>query len=286
MAPLDGKICIITGATSGIGFATAVKLAEMGARLALVGSDRERGEAAVVRLQSERPASDVVFFRADLARPPDVRQLARELSALPRVDVLVNNAGAIFRHRHETPEGLERTFALNHLAPYLLTRLLVPKLLASAAARVITVSSRAHVGARLDFDDLQMERRFNGWTAYRRSKLCNILFTRELARRFAGSGVTANALHPGFVASRFADNLDGFFHAVWTVGKRLFAISSARGAETSVYLAAAPEVEGVSCLYFHRCRPVRPTAVAQDDGVAFRLWQASARLVGLPEDGV
>jgi NAD(P)-dependent dehydrogenase (short-subunit alcohol dehydrogenase family) len=284
MAALDGKVCVITGATSGIGYATAEKLLPTGARLVLLGRDTDRGEQAAVRLRAIRPEAEISLHYADLARLPDVRHAAQQLMALPRIDVLINNAGAIFRRRHETPEGLERTFALNHMAPYLLTRLLAPKLAASAPARVVTVASRAHLGATLDFDDLQMERRYDGWAAYRRSKLCNILFTRELSRRLTGMGVTANALHPGFVASRFGDNTNGLFRAALGIGKQIFAVSNEQGAETPAYLASSPEVQGVSGLYFHNCRPILPSAAAQDDAAALRLWQASARLAGLGED--
>jgi retinol dehydrogenase-12 len=283
MAALDGKICVITGATSGIGLATAEKLAVAGARLVLVGRDRAKGATAAARVKALRPEGEVRLLFADLSRIAGVRALAAELAALPRIDVLINNAGGIFRRRYETADGLELTFGLNHMAYYVLTRLLIERLAASAPARVINVASRAHVGARLDFDDLQMARDFVGWRAYGRSKLCNILFTRELARRIAGSGVTANCLHPGFVASGFGDNNEGFFRAGIGMAKRLFAISPERGAETPAYLAVSPEVAAVSGLYFADCRAVEPSAAAQDDAAARRLWQESARLAALPE---
>jgi NAD(P)-dependent dehydrogenase (short-subunit alcohol dehydrogenase family) len=283
MAALDGKLCVITGATSGIGLATAEKLAIAGARLVLVGRDHAKGEAAAARLKALRPDAPVTILLADLAHLADVRQLAAQLTALPRIDVLINNAGGIFRRRHETSDGFERTFALNHMAYYLLTRLVLDRLAASAPARIVNVASRAHESATLDFDDLQMARRFNGWTAYRRSKLCNILFTRELARRLAGTGVTANCLHPGFVASRFGDNTDGAFRAGIRLAKRAFALSPERGAETSAYLASAPDVAGTSGLYFAKCRAIEPSAAARDDQAAVRLWRESARLADLPE---
>lgn len=286
MALLDGKLCVVTGATSGIGYATAEKLVVLGARLVLVGRDPARGAAAAARLGVLRGGADITHLTADLERPPEVRRLAATLAALPRLDVLINNAGAIFRDRQETPEGFERTFALNHLAPYLLTRLLAPKLKASAPARVITVASRAHVGARLDFDDLQMRKRYDGWTAYRRSKLFNILFTRELSRQLVGTGVTANALHPGFVATRFGDNTSGLFRATLTLGKQLFAIAPELGAETPAYLASSPDIEGVTGLYFQKSRPILPSAAAQDEAAALRLWRESARLAGLAEDAL
>jgi NAD(P)-dependent dehydrogenase (short-subunit alcohol dehydrogenase family) len=196
--------------------------------------------------------------------------------------VLINNAGAIFGRRAETVDGLERTFALNHMSYYVLTRLLLPRLAASAPARIVVVASGAHYSARLDFDDLQSARGFTGWTAYRRSKLCNILFTRELARRIAGTGVTANCLHPGFVATGFGDNTDGLFRASLALGKRLIALSPARGAETMVYLASSPDVSSLSGLYFGKCRAQAPSEAAQDDEAALKLWNESARIAGLP----
>jgi NAD(P)-dependent dehydrogenase (short-subunit alcohol dehydrogenase family) len=195
--------------------------------------------------------------------------------------VLLNNAGAIFRERAETADGLERTFALNHMGYYVLTRLLEAKLRQSAPARVVNVASIAHRGATLDFDDLQTRRGYEGWLAYRRSKLCNILFTRELARRLQGSGVTANCLHPGFVASRFGDNNRGFLGMSLAFGKRLLAISVEKGAETPFYCASAPELANSSGLYFDKCLAVAPSRAAQDDRAAGRLWDESARLAGM-----
>jgi NAD(P)-dependent dehydrogenase (short-subunit alcohol dehydrogenase family) len=217
---------------------------------------------------------------ADLLRMGEVRRLGGELlDSYPRIDVLVNNAGALFRERAVTEDGLERTFALNHMACFLLTDLLRERLVASAPARVVSVASRAHQQASgLDLDDLNLERGFSGWTAYCRSKLANILFTRALARRLAGTGVTANCLHPGFVASRFGDNNRGAFR--WGIGiaKRLFAISEAQGAETIVYLASDPAVAGITGGYFANSRPATPSRAAQDDAVAERLWEISGKL--------
>ncbi len=281
MAGIEGKICVVTGATSGIGLVTAEHLAAMGAQLVLVGRDKAKGDAALRRITRRAPGAHAEIHYADLARMDDVRRLGRELAALPRIDVLVNNAGAIFRRRQATPDGLERTFALNHMAYFLLTALLRERLAAAAPARIVSVASEAHRGVTLDFDDLQSARRYNGWTAYRRSKLCNILFTRELAHRLQGTGVTANCLHPGFVASSFGDNNEGVFRIALAIAKRLFAISEEQGAATSVYLASSPEVEGMSGLYFDKCRPRMPSTPAQDDGAARRLWEESARLAGL-----
>jgi NAD(P)-dependent dehydrogenase (short-subunit alcohol dehydrogenase family) len=198
--------------------------------------------------------------------------------------VLVNNAGAIFARRAATADGLERTFALNHMAYFLLTNLLRDRLVASAPARIVNVASRAHDDAMLDFSDLNLERDYSGWTAYRRSKLANMLFTRELARRLQGTGVTVNSLHPGFCASRFGDNTSGLYRAGMGIAKRLFAIRPESGAETIVYLASALEVEGESGGYFARSAPAKPSREAQDDTAARRLWDRSAEIARIPAE--
>ncbi len=277
---MQGKICVITGATSGIGLAAAEALAAKGASLALVGRDRARGEAALARVRAAAPGVRATMHYADLLRMSEVRRLGVELlAAYPHIDVLVNNAGAFFERREVTEDGLERTFALNHMAYFLLTHVLRERLATSAPARVVSVASRAHQQARgLDLDDLSLARGYNGWTAYCRSKLANILFTRALARRLAGTGVTANCLHPGFVASRFGDNNRGPFRWGIGLGKRFFAISEARGAETVVYLASDPAVASTTGGYFANSRPATPTLAAQDDRVAERLWEISAKL--------
>ena len=279
---MQGKICVITGATSGIGLAAAVALAARGASLALVGRDRARGEAALAKVRAAAPGVRATMHYADLLRMSEVRRLGAELLAgYPRIDVLVNNAGALFGRREVTEDGLERTFALNHMAYFLLTHVLRERLAASAPARVVSVASRAHQQARgLDLDDLSLERGYSGWTAYCRSKLANILFTRALARRLAGAGVTANCLHPGFVASRFGDNNRGPFRWGIGLGKRFFAISEARGAETVVYLGSDPAVASTTGGYFANSKPATPTLAAQDDRVAERLWEISAKLAG------
>lgn len=278
---MRGKTCIITGATSGIGLETAARLGALGARLVLVGRNREKGEAALARLRADVPGVAVEMHYADLSRPDEIRGLADALLArAARIDVLLNNAGAIFVRREIAADGLEQTFALNHMAYFRLTALLRDRLIASAPARIVNVSSEAHRGARLDFDDLQSARHYSGWRAYGRSKLANILFTRELARRLERTGVTANCLHPGFVATAFGDNNRGPLRFGLAVGKLLVAISVQRGAQTPVYLASSPELDGKSGKYFSNCRERQPDARARDDRTAARLWAESERLAG------
>ena len=208
--------------------------------------------------------------------------MAAEIAAAePRVDVLLNNAGAMFGPRQVTPDGLERTFALNHMSYFLLTHGLRERLRAAAPARVVNTASGAHRRARLDFDDLQSARGYRGFMVYSRSKLCNILYTRELARRWAGTGVTANSLHPGFVATRFGDASGGFFSYVVRASKKVLALSPEKGAETLVFLASSPEIATISGGYFYRCELATPTRAAQDDAAARRLWAETERLAGV-----
>jgi NAD(P)-dependent dehydrogenase (short-subunit alcohol dehydrogenase family) len=283
MTPMHGKVCIVTGATSGIGLQTALRLAVMGADLVLVGRDPARGAATLALLKQHAPQASVDMHYADLARMDHVRELGKKLATLARIDVLINNAGAAFWRRQTTADGLERTFALNHLSYFLLTALLRPRLVASAPARIVNVASDAHRGATIEFDDLMGERRYNGLTAYGRSKLCNILFTRELARRLDGTGVTANCLHPGFAASRIGDNNENLIGLGFAIAKRLFAISPERGAKTSVYLATSPEVAGKSGGYYEKCALATPSARACDDAAALRLWRESARIARIED---
>jgi retinol dehydrogenase 12 len=276
---LATKGCLLTGATNGIGRAAADALARTGMTLLLVGRDSARTEATVkaVREASGNPA--VQGFSADLSLRSDVRRLAAAIrAAQPRLHILVNNAGAVFTRREVTAEGTEKTLALNHLAYFLLTRELQNLLLASAPARVVNVASDAHRGTRLDFDDLESQRRYSGLGVYGKTKLMNVLFTAELARRLAGTGVTANALHPGVVATGFGQNTPGLFRTLVGIG-RPFMLTPEKGAETVVYLATSPEVEGVSGKYFEKCREVRPSPAARDPEAARRLWELSERLV-------
>jgi NAD(P)-dependent dehydrogenase (short-subunit alcohol dehydrogenase family) len=272
---IEGKTIVITGGTGGIGRVAAERLAAAGGRLVLVGRDRRRGEAAAARIPG------AAFVAADLALMAEVRRLAQSLLALPRLDVLVLNAGAIFARREVTAEGLERTFALNHMHYFLLAERLLPKLAAAAPARILVVASEAHRGAGLDFDDLQSARGYGAWPAYRRSKLCNILFTRALARRIEGSGVTVNALHPGFVATGFGARNPLFFRAALGLAKRAMAITPEEGARPIVELAAAPALETASGRYFDKGVERRPSPAAEDEASAQRLWEESARIAGL-----
>ncbi|HEY6291838.1 MAG TPA: SDR family oxidoreductase [Terriglobia bacterium] len=281
---MTGKVIVITGATSGIGQVAAEKLAGMGARMVLVARDTARGEAVLARLRELGPDAPHNVHYADLTRLGEMKRVAAEIAAAePRIDVLINNAGAMFGSRQLTEDGLERTFALNHVSYFVLTNGLRERLLASAPARVVNTSSDAHKGNKLDFNDLQSAREYQAFKVYGRSKLCNILFTRELVRRLAGTGVSANCLHPGFVDTRFGDQSGGLFALGIRIGKRLIAISPQKGAETIVYLASSPEVANVSGEYFYKCRPATPTQEAQDDAAAKRLWLETARLAGLEE---
>lgn len=276
---MRGKTCIITGATGGIGLATAARLGGLGARLVLVGRNRDRGEAALARLRAGLPGVAIEMHYADLSRPDEVFRLAHALlGTAARIDVLVNNAGALFARRKTTPDGLELTFALNHMGYFRLTMLLRERLIASAPARIVNVASEAHRGARLDFDDLQSSRGYSGWKAYQRSKLANILFTRELAQRLQRTGVTANCLHPGFVASGFGDNNRGIWRLGIAIGKLVAAIPVERGADTPVYVASSAELDGVSGKYFDNCREREPDASAEDGDTAARLWDESGKL--------
>ena len=277
---MRGKVVVITGATSGIGQVAAQKLAGMGARMVLVARDQARGEAALARLRQLAPAASHTIHYGDLSRLSEMKRVGSEIAAAePRIDVLINNAGALFGYRQVTEDGLELTFATNHISYFVLTQGLLKSLQAAGPSRVISTSSDAHKGLKLDFNDLQSTNKYRGFPVYGRSKLANILFTSELARRLAGTGVTANCLHPGFVATRFGDQSGGFFSYVVRAAK-VFAISPEKGAETIVYLASSGEVANVSGKYFYKCRQATPTREAQDDEAAKRLWLETAKLAG------
>lgn len=278
---MKDKVVLITGATNGIGRVAALELAKMGARVVIVGRSREKTEA--VRQEILAAGGNADSLLADLSALDEVRRLAAEFRArYDRLDVLVNNAGAIFARRQATADGYEMTFALNHLNYFLLTHLLLDVLKASAPARIVNVSSDAHRSAQMNFDDLQHENSYgmSGFQAYGRSKLANVLFTYELARRLAGTSVTANALHPGFVATGFGRNMPGLMNRVMGIMHR-FAITPEQGAQTLIYLASSPEVEGVTGKYFDKNRPVRSSPASYDETAQKRLWDISERLAGL-----
>jgi NAD(P)-dependent dehydrogenase (short-subunit alcohol dehydrogenase family) len=287
---MQGKTVVVTGANSGIGFETAAALGAMGARVLVTARNADKGRAAVAaitqRLHGEAQVQLVVFDLADLA---SVRRGAAEILELaPRLDVLVNNAGLVLSERSETVDGYEATFATNHLGPFLLTNLLLDRITASGPARIVNVASTAHNAARkgMPFDDLQSTTHYRGMRVYGESKLANMLFTIELARRLQGSGVTANSLHPGTVRSGYGGGGDarGFLAFGIKIASPFF-LSSAKGARTSVYLASSSEVEGVSGQYFVKCKPRKPRRWAEDADAALRLWQVSEQLVGLAPVG-
>jgi NAD(P)-dependent dehydrogenase (short-subunit alcohol dehydrogenase family) len=278
---MQGKTIIMTGATSGIGEVAAVRLAERGARIVFTAREKARADDTLAKLQKANPGAAHAVHVADLSTLAEMKRIGAELAREPQIDVLVNNAGALFNKRQETADGLEMTFALNHMAYFVITNLLLGKL--KPGARIVTVASNAHRGAKLKFDDLQSRKGYMGFAVYSRSKLCNILFNRELARRVP-AGVTANALHPGFVATRFGDNSGGLMRAVLKVAKPLGAISPEQGAQTIIHLASSPEVAGVTGEYFYKSRITTPTAEARNDADAKRLWDISAGIAG-PEFG-
>ncbi len=277
-----GKIVLITGGTGGIGKATAIGLARLGARVGITGRDVARtGQvAADIRAASGNPAVDP--FAADMSSQAEVRRLAvAVLETYPRLDVLINNVGGFWAHRHPTADGLERTFALNHLAPFLLTNLLLDRLKAGAPARVVTVSSGAQSAGRIDFDDLQSAHNYSGQRAYSQSKLANIMFTNELARRLEGTGVTASSVHPGVVRTNFGAEDQAWLFTVVSKVVLPFLKTPAQGAQTSIYLASSPDVDGVTGQFFAGGKPKTANRVAYDTDMTARLWSVSADLVGM-----
>ena len=277
-----GKIVMITGGTGGIGKATAIGLARLGARVGITGRDVTRtGQvAADIRAASGNPEVDA--FAADMSSQAEVRRLAvAVLETYPRLDVLINNVGGFWAHRHPTADGLERTFALNHLAPFLLTNLLLDRLKASAPARVVTVSSGAQSAGRIDFDDLQSARNYSGQRAYSQSKLANIMFTNELARRLEGTGVTATSVHPGVVRTNFGAEDQAWLFTVVSHVVLPFLKTPAQGAQTSISLASSPDVDGVTGQFFANGKPKSANKVAYDTDMTARLWKVSADLVGM-----
>jgi NAD(P)-dependent dehydrogenase (short-subunit alcohol dehydrogenase family) len=282
--PMTGKVCVVTGASSGIGKAAALAIARLGADVIGVCRDKARGEAAMAELGAVAEASVRQLEIADLSSLQDVRDLAARLSQLDRLDVLINNAGLVLADRRVSADGFEYTFAVNHLAPFLLTNALREKLVASAPARVITVASAAHRAARLDLADLQLTGHYNGWRAYANSKLANIAFTTELAGRLAGTGVTANCLHPGAVNTGFGREGSTPLRLGLGLG-RWFLLTPSQGADTVVYLASSPNVAGVTGGYFVKRMLRSPSHEARDVATARQLWEISAELTGLAGTG-
>src|SRR5438128_1751121 len=280
--PMTGKLVLVTGGTGGIGKATATGLAALGARVGITGRDLARAErvAAEIRIASGNPAVDP--FAADMSSQAEVRRLAvAVLGAYPQLDVLVNNVGGFWAHRHPTVDGLEHTFAVNHLASFLLTNLLLDRLKVSAPSRVVTVSSHVQAEGRIDFDNLQGARDYCGQTAYSQSKLANVMFTNELARRLEGSGVTATCLHPGFVRTDFGAEDQATFFAVISGMVRPFLKTPTQGAQTSIYLASSPEIDGVTGQFFANKKLKTANAAVHDTNMTARFWKVSADLVGL-----
>ena len=278
--PMSGRTVLVTGGTGGIGRATALGLAAMGAHVAITGRDRARTESAAREVRTAG-SGQVDGFVADLSSQEEVRRLADEvLLRLSRVDVLVNNVGGYWNTRHLTADGLERTFAVNHLAPYLLTNLLLDRLRRNGPARIVTVASNAQAMGRIDFGDLQGERSYSGARAYNQSKLANVLFTYELARRLVGTSVTANALHPGVVSTAFGAEDPGRVQRLFVPFLRPLMKTPAQGAATSIHVATAPDLERVTGLYFAKSRSRRSSKRSYDEAAARRLWQVSADLVG------
>jgi NAD(P)-dependent dehydrogenase (short-subunit alcohol dehydrogenase family) len=281
MDSMRDKVVVITGATSGIGDVAADHLAQAGARIVFVARDHERGEKTRRHLEAVAAHAKHTVYYGDLSKLGDMKRVAQEIGQTePHIDVLINNAGAMFSSRQVTEDGLEKTFALNHMSYFVVTNMLLEQLRATPGARVVSTASDAHSGAKLKFDDLQTERGYSGFPVYGRSKLMNILFTRELARRLAGTGVTANCLHPGFVNTRFGDNSGGLT-SLAIRGAKTFALSPEEGARTIIYLASSPEVEGKTGGYYVKCRPASPSAAAQNDADAKRLWDVSAKISGV-----
>jgi NAD(P)-dependent dehydrogenase (short-subunit alcohol dehydrogenase family) len=288
MTSLEGKTCLITGATSGIGKEIALGLAEMGATVVLVGRSREKCESTVQEIGSKtgRAGGMISWIVADISSQASVRQLAKDYAAAyRRLDVLVNNAGVFLAKRTTTVDGIEYTLAVNHLAPFLLTGLLIDIIKVSNPARIITTSSAAHRGARIDFDDIQFEKKkkksYSGFSAYSQSKLANILFTKELARRLEGTGVTANCFHPGAVRTNIMQGSNPWQYRLISNTAGLFFLTPEKGADTGIYLASSPDVEGVTGKYFVKRKQEEPSAEANDMEAAARLWDVSERLTGI-----
>jgi NAD(P)-dependent dehydrogenase (short-subunit alcohol dehydrogenase family) len=277
---MNDKICLVTGATNGIGKATAQALAQLGATVVIVGRDTQKAAQVTEEIRTATDNKNVDWLLADLSSLQDIRRLAAEFkSKYSQLHVLLNNAGGTFTTRQLSVDGIEMTFALNHLAYFLLTNLLLDTIKSSTPARIINVSSDAHSGGKIDFDNLQGERSYSGFGPYGNSKLANILFTTELACRLEGTGVTVNALHPGLTSTGFGKNNPGFLMKIMGVVIPLIGRSPEKGAETSIYLASSPEVESITGKYFVDCKVTQPSPQAADSATAKKLWEVSAEMV-------
>ena len=275
---MTGKTVVVTGASNGIGFITALELARLGARVLMVVRNEAKGKASCEEIKRQTGSSPELFV-ADLSLVAQARRVAEEIkAAAPKIDVLVNNAGGIFTERLETSEGLEMTFALNHMAYFVLTETLLENLKAAGSARVVSVASNAHNMARIRWDDLQLKQKFTGSVAYGNSKLMNILFSNELSRRLEGTGITSNALHPGVVATGFAQNASGAWKWFFSLAKP-FLVTPEKGAQTSIYLAVSKEIESATGLYWDNKRPIQPSAAALDQTSQKHLWLESERIL-------
>jgi len=281
---MQGKIILVTGATDGIGKITARELAKMGATTVIAGRSPEKTARTVMEIREASGNPNVDLLVGDLSSQADVRRVTAEFNQrYDRLDVLVNNAGAYFMKRAESVDGIEMTFALNHLGYFLLTHLLLDALKAGSPARIVNVSSAAHLGARLNLNDLEMKSGFSGWGAYAQSKLANLLFTYELSRQLGGQGITVNALHPGFVDTNFGVSNGGLGGMLMSLAQKVGAISPEEGSQTSIYLASSPEVEGISGKYFSKKKAVGSSRISQDQELARALWERSLELTGLAE---
>ena len=278
---IRGKVCLVTGATSGIGEVTARELAKMGAKVVLTARTQRKADLAIERIRAASGRDEISGLVADLSSQAEIRSLAEEFfKRYERLDVLINNAGAVYLRRTLSADGIEMNFAANHLAYFLLTNLLLDQLIASTPSRIINVSSSGHAGKELDFDDLECRHNYKFMQAYGKSKLANLLFTYELDRCLSGTDVTVNALHPGLVATNIGGN-NGWLVRMFLPLLRLWAIDVEEGAETSIFLAASPDVEGVSGQYFYKKRAIRSSPYSYDIAAAGRLWQISAEMTGI-----
>jgi NAD(P)-dependent dehydrogenase (short-subunit alcohol dehydrogenase family) len=278
---LEGLEAIVTGGTDGIGRETAIALTGMGASVTILGRDKAKADAVIEACRAQGRHS-IRSFACDLSSQVSIHEAAKQiLKIVPRIHILVNNAGGYFASRRVNADGIEMTFGLNHVGYYLLTNLLLERIVASAPARIVNVSSRLHLQGRIAFDDLEMERGYNGLQQYNNTKLANVLFAYALARRLKGTRVTSNALHPGFVASSFGHNNRGPMGYLLWLAQKVAAVSPKKGARTSIYLASSPEVEGVTGKYFQDCKEAPSLVSTHDEALQERLWQVTAKMTGV-----